>query len=289
MKDSRQRRKINKETLVKELAKYLPKSTLQMVTTQIRIGNKKSKGKRWTLSEKAMALSLLHASPKAYRTVRKIISLPSVSTLRRVMQKVGIYPGFNDNILQALKKNLSSDKSKQLCIVAFDEMALKEEATYNIEQDNIEGLEDFGDNRTRYLANHATVFMVRGILAPWKQAIGYFLSSGPISGDMLHSLLLKCLGKLAALGLTVKAVVCDQGSNNRKAIERLGITEENTHFVFNGEKIFVVYDPPHLLKNVRNNLKKKAASPEMAIPSAGDTSRNFITSILRTMSEWPQS
>ena len=53
------------------------------------------------------------------------------------------------------------------------------------------------------------------------------------------------------------ALVCDQGSNNRsflQQLERVSITKPYTEH--NGKKIFIFYDPPHLLKNVRNNLKK---------------------------------
>ena len=54
----------------------------------------------------------------------------------------------------------------------------------------------------------------------------------------------------------MEVIVCDQGSNNRKALEGLGVTEEAPYFMHGGRQIFVVYDPPHLLKNMRNNLKK---------------------------------
>ena len=94
----------------------------------------------------------------------------------------------------------------------------------------------------------------------WKngnKAIGYFLSSGPMSGSEMKTLLLECITKLNSIGLKVIVVIGDQGANTRNLFEKqLGITIANPFFMEDSEKIFAMYDPPHLVKNVRNNLKK---------------------------------
>ena len=40
--------------------------------------------------------------------------------------------------------------------------------------------------QSKYMATHALVFMVRDLSSKWKQPVGYFLISGPITGS--HSL-----------------------------------------------------------------------------------------------------
>ena len=129
---------------------------------------------------------------------------------------------------------------------------------YNSGSDSIEGFEDFGEiGTTRYIANHAVAFMVRGLASKWKQPIGYFLSSGPIKSTILQALTKACIDKIDKTGLNVVALVCDQGSNNRSFLQTLEKVSLNKPYMTHGEKkIFVFYDPPHLLKNVRNNLKK---------------------------------
>ena len=54
------------------------------------------------------------------------------------------------------------------------------------------------------------------------------------------------------------ALVCNQGSNNRSFIQQLEkVTIEKPYIMMHGNKqVFVFNDPPHLLNNVRNNLKK---------------------------------
>ena len=126
-------------------------------------------------------------------------------------------PGFNESVLKALtvKAKAMDDRDCNVALV-FDEMTIKQGLVYNAGTDTIEGFEDFGDiGQTRYIANHAIAFMVRGLASKWKQPIGYLLSSGPIKSTVLQSLIRSCLSKLDETGLKVAALVCDQGSNNR--------------------------------------------------------------------------
>jgi hypothetical protein len=84
-------------------------------------------------------------------------------------------------------------------------MSLKTSVSYNKEKDVIEGYEDFGPlGRTKFVANHATVFMARGLTERWKQPVAYFLSSGTIDPSVLKQLLLLCIDKLIAIGLNIQ-------------------------------------------------------------------------------------
>ena len=47
-------------------------------------------------------------------------------------------------------------------------------------------------------------------------------------------------------------LVCDQGSNNRKAMELLGATAEDPEIQIDGEKIFTSFDAPHLIKSLNH-------------------------------------
>ena len=99
--------------------------------------------------------------------------------------------------------------------------------------------------------------MVRGLASKWKQPVGYFLSSGPIKATILRSLTKQCIDKIDKTGLNVVALVCDQGSNNRSFIQHPEkVIIERPYIMHGNKQVFVFYDPPHLLKNVRNNLKK---------------------------------
>ena len=97
----------------------------------------------------------------------------------------------------------------------------------------------------------------------WKQPVGYFISSGPISGRIMEQLLKACLDQLQAVGLTVVIVICDPGSNKQNLFTtQLGVTIDHPYFLHGARKIYTMWDPPHLIKNVRNNLKKHGFVPD---------------------------
>ena len=103
---------------------------------------------------------------------------------------MNIKPGFSQSVLDALtlKVQTMHPTDRNVALV-FDEMSIKQSLVYNEGTDSVEGFEDFGNlGQTRYIANHATAFMVRGLASKWKQPVGYFLSSGPIKAKILQSL-----------------------------------------------------------------------------------------------------
>lgn len=77
-----------------------------------------------------------------------------------------------------------------------------------------------------------------------------------MSPTTLKLLLLQAIDAICKVGLIVRAVVSDQGSNNRAMYRQLGISATNPYLVYNGQKIVFFYDSPHLMKNIRNNLNK---------------------------------
>ena len=65
----------------------------------------------------------------------------------------------------------------------------------------------------------------------------------------------EAVDRLDAAGLDVRVVVCDQGATNRSLASRLSISPETPFFIHSTKKVYFMYDPPHLLKSMRNNLK----------------------------------
>ena len=136
-----------------------------------------------------------------------------------------------------------------MCLV-LDEMSVKSSLYYDRGRD-VEGFIPGG----KELVTYAPVFMVRGIVRKWKQGIAYFLSSSPMSGSQTKNHLLDCINRLQGIGLKVVIIIGDQGSNNLFE-KQVAATVIKPYFEHQGNRIFFMYDPPHLLKNIRNNMKK---------------------------------
>lgn len=236
---------------------------------QFREHKKKEKGRRFTTEEKIIALSILKQSPKAYRFLRKIFILPAPLTLTRLLQKANLKPGINETIFRQLKNKAEKMKStEKLCILLFDEISIKPGLTYNERNDVVKGFVTDGEITQKVFADHAQVYMIRGLLKNYKQAIAYTFSSGATKGPELTKQLKQIIIKLQEAGLKVIATVCDQGTNNRQALKyllekrratclRKGIEPKGNIIEINNEEIIPLFDPPHLLKGVRNNLLTK--------------------------------
>lgn len=51
-----------------------------------------------------------------------------------------------------------------------------------------------------------------------------------------------------------KVLVCDQSTTNQSAYRMLKISQNNPKLVIRGIEIIAIFDTPHLIKSIRNNL-----------------------------------
>ncbi|CAK1602845.1 unnamed protein product [Parnassius mnemosyne] len=139
---------------------------------------------------------------------------------------------------------------------------------YNLRKDEISGFAHNGKSKQIKLADHALVFMIRGIQKNYKQPVAYTFSSGSTSTAELATLIKEVIRKLHGVGLRVLATVCDQGTNNVSSINSLIKETKGKYFLKNEElyrdtfevddkEVISLYDLPHLIKGIRNNLINK--------------------------------
>lgn len=57
--------------------------------------------------------------------------------------------------------------------------------------------------------------------------------------------------------LIVKTIISDQGPRNQGLVQKLNITPEKPYFIRYNDKIYLIFDSPHLLKSICNNLLTK--------------------------------
>ena len=233
------------------------KVTKNLVKAEMRNFKKKPNGRTWNTSDKLFALSIYKRSARAYRFMREYILLPSESTLKSMLDNVPIKPGISDVFLSMLKHKLTTmSAAEKVCIISFDEMFLRGSLYHHHGHNIIDGFEDYGHRgRTNRIADHALVFMAQGLETKWVMPVAYFLVSKTCPSSMLKLLIQDVVSKLISIGLTVVGSVSDQGSNNRGAIGELRKESGDSIFYNVGQTRLVhIWDMPHILKNVRNNL-----------------------------------
>lgn len=184
----------------------------------------------------------------------------------QILNKVPFDVGLNDCIFDSLHLSVAKMESEdRSCTLLFDEMSVEPALSYNQKHDRIDGFHNTGNDRKNVFADHAMVFMARGIRRKWKQPIAYYFVNNGMDARTLASKIKEIIRRLREIGLRVIATVSDQASSNTAAINLLmqetnrECFQENKEnrslgFCIDGEEVIVLYDPPHLLKCVRNNL-----------------------------------
>ncbi|XP_047988467.1 uncharacterized protein LOC125228064 [Leguminivora glycinivorella] len=247
----------------------LNKQAQTFLLMQLKLCRKNKMSRTFTMEEKRMALLLMKQSPKAYKLLETMFALPTKRTLHRLSEKVIIKPGINRQLFSHIRNTVKNwGQQQKLCSIVFDEIALTPYLTYNESNDLIHGFVDVAGERKMKFCDHALVFMIRGICSSWRQCISYYFCEGTTSTNEMQEILKQIVAEVAQTGLIPLGLVCDQGSTFRTAIKKFreetiryrndeANTEDDGIVHIAGHHLSVFYDPPHLLKGLRNNFLNK--------------------------------
>ncbi len=177
-------------------------------------------------------LLLMIRSKKAYTKIieRKLLPLPSTSTLRRLLSCMPCSFGLNEFALDAIKRHLEGKpRAMRYGSLVWDEMSIKEYLTFNSQKLQFDGHVDYGgqlkiQKHAGQLADHTLLFVFRPYLSSWIQPFAVYATKGAAPGDSLHELLCKAIVALRSHGAIVKSVVCDGAQSNKRVMHLFGVT-----------------------------------------------------------------
>ena len=194
----------------------------------------------------------------SFRLVAKLFNLPSKRSLTRWVSALPTSTGLPKEVKDIIASKVKlMNEAGRVCTITMDELSIKANLQYDQTTDKVIGVEDFGDGKgTAKVATSALVFMARGIKESWKQPLGYVLVNESCPGERIKPLLFSIIDDLTEIGLKIETVISDLGSNFHKLIRELNITPERPWFLYKGKKIFYLFDTPHIIKAIRNNLLK---------------------------------
>lgn len=146
-------------------------------------------------------------------------------------------------------------------------MSLSPGLQYISHYDKIIGFEDLGDGRRKStFADKVLTFMVRGVRKKFKQPVTFMFINSTIKTSSLVVAIKEVFQAVQATELNVVSLICDQASTNivainilkaetnAKYLKQFGKEKQIFEFELGGQEIVSLYDPPHLLKCIRNNL-----------------------------------
>lgn len=97
-------KQLSRAELVRNASKYLQKEALEIFRVQLYLQPLSKFGRRWPDSFKPFALNLFFHSPKAYKYLAKLLSLPSQRSLQTWLSDIVIEPGLIASVLDTVKK-----------------------------------------------------------------------------------------------------------------------------------------------------------------------------------------
>lgn len=230
-------------------------------------------GESYRPSVRAFCISLYSTSPKAYNYVRNKFgkNIPHPETIREWFRNSNLdaSSGISQHSMDALEKmanNMANATPKRQLIVGLlmDEMAIKRNLMWNRTTNKFIGLTDCGAPSTDdefVLADNVSVFMVSGLNVYFQQPIAYYFIKTIKSWDRAN-LVIQIVTELSKRNIKVKVLTFDGYSSNALMCEHLGLDFKKkdgsfiTHFInpHDDSKVYVMYDPSHMEKLVRNTL-----------------------------------
>ena len=219
--------------------------------------NTKSSGSRYSDQIKEFAVSLHYYSPRAYRFVRKYLSLPHPATIRSWSAGIECEPGFLEKPLLYIA-DLVKDGQRD-CVIIIDEMAIKKETKWDPKGEKFVGNIDYGKIKGEdpdNIATNALVIMISGLKKPWHVPLAYFLTN-KLNADILAQLIQGSIKMLHEIGCLVHAVIFDGAAKNIGMAEKLGCDIRHFEGSFPhpneaNNRVYVIFDICHMIKLARN-------------------------------------
>lgn len=241
-------------------------------------------GQKYPEEVRHFCISLAAHSPRAYELVRKAFHnhLPTLKTIKSWFANSDVRsdPGIQDGTVARLKKIADDyekeNKRKLMCSLVFDEIFIRQQVDFSLNEmeytgftdyeENAEQLDEEGEgieNTRNIVAKQAIVFLLNGIDCSFEFPIAYYFIS-ELNAVQRKDLLLKIIATVTECGIKITNCTFDGQSSNIPAFHKLGaflkwnINGKNGRFKpfftnpINKEKIYVIMDPSHMEKLVRN-------------------------------------
>lgn len=101
------------EFLINKYSHKMSATASMFMRLQVQETTKSARGHKFSMDEKMLSLSLYKKSPKCYRMLSTLFTLPSKRTLNAILSTVTIRPGICSLVMDVLKENVKKLKSAE--------------------------------------------------------------------------------------------------------------------------------------------------------------------------------
>lgn len=233
------------------------------------------KGQKYPKKTRHFCLALIYYSPRAYEFVRKAFNnhLPHIKTIRNWFSNSDIRsePGLQADHLARLKK-IADDyelkhNRKLMCSFVFDEMFVRRQICWSLFDLDCSGFVNYGEDPTKQdntIAKAAIVFILKGFDTNFEFPIAYYFIHD-LTATQRKSLVQDIISAVTQSGIKITNMTFDGLAANAKMCSLFGANLNVYHkhcktYILNpitNEKIYVILDPCHMVKLIRNTLGRK--------------------------------
>ncbi|XP_041473211.1 uncharacterized protein LOC121422318 isoform X1 [Lytechinus variegatus] len=255
-----------KKSVIETTLDEIPGDSYDLLVNNEEKNRGRNSGRRYSPELLNLCLTLHYLSPKCYKYLRTIFSIPSDVTLRKMLASVDGKPGFTEESINTLKYINESSSRKLHWSLMLDAMSIKKQIQYDKINDVNNGFTSIGnakcEGETPTPATQALVFMIVAMNCHIKLTVGYFFIN-KLSASLQAALIQECLIRLYENGIQVDAIVCDGAAVNKSTMSMLGtsLDPKNLKGEFphpaNGHPVTYIPDVCHNLKLLRNLLGEK--------------------------------
>lgn len=176
-------------------------------------------------------------------------------------------PGISETAIKIIKKKVEDKQQcgeKLICSIVFDEMSIKKNVQWAHPESKMLGFPTYGrKSGSNELAKQAIVYILNGLNENFHLPLCYhFIAS--LDGQQKKNLLLELLEKLVETGIVISSITFDGHQSNILLCKMFGAninihspTFQPYFHLNNGHRIFIMLDPVHMLKLVRNAIGYK--------------------------------
>lgn len=220
-------------------------------------------------------LSLFYYSPRAYEHVRKAFQnhLPHRQTIRSwyANSDAKAEAGLQEDHLQKLKQvcedHEKTHKNKLMCSLVFDEMNIRKQVYWCWHKEDYAGFVNYGQDpntQTNIIAKQAIVFILNGLNASFEFPLAYYFID-TLNKNQRRDLISEIVTAVSKCGVKITNITFDGYSSNVPMCSLLGanldVSSESFQPYFlnpiNNERIYIIMDPCHAEKLVRNTLANR--------------------------------
>jgi len=225
----------------------------KFIVEQLQLLERNKFGRHYSPRMIIISYMIYAASSAAYKTLlnSSVLSLPSVSTLKKVTKRLDTKTGLDNTAYLQLRIAKLTEYERTVVLI-IDEIYVAKRVEYS--GGDIRGLTADGS-----VASTLLCFMVKSLTSKYKDIVAIYPIS-KLTADIQHRCYNEVMALLRKVLLNVVAISVDNASTNRKFfVDCLCEGKLKTHITDaeTGQPIYLIFDPVHDLKNLYNNFQSR--------------------------------